>query len=109
MAIPQRTCVGCRLVAERNQLLRWVLDPQRPHRLVADPTRSASGRGVWLHPDAECARQAVRRRAFARAFRSGAVEHDLDALLAVMREVPRPGNPTPTVPTESGSGPVETR
>jgi|GEM_PF-1847550 len=108
MAAPLRTCVGCRRVEDRNQLLRWVVDPQNPSRVLFDPTRSASGRGAWLHPDPECVRQAVRRRAFARAYRSGLIAHDEAALLAALREVSRPGGPSHTQ-TESGSGQVETR
>jgi len=41
-----------------------------------------------LHPDPECARLAVRRRGFSRAFRSGGIIHDLDALLAALSDRP---------------------
>ena len=38
-------------------------------QVVADPTRSAPGRGAWLHPRRECLERAERTRSFARAFR----------------------------------------
>ncbi|MGL5865157.1 MAG: DUF448 domain-containing protein [Dermatophilaceae bacterium] len=37
-----------------------------------DPGRCRPGRGAWLHQDVSCFDLAVRRRAFGRAFRSGA-------------------------------------
>ncbi|WP_245234120.1 YlxR family protein [Mycobacterium sp. PS03-16] len=36
---------------------------------VVDPTGSLPGRGAWLHPDQQCLRAAIRRRAFVRALR----------------------------------------
>lgn len=86
--VPQRTCVGCREVTDQFQLLRWVRDAEDPSRVVADHSRGRSGRGAWLHPDPECARLAVRRRGFSRAFRSGGIVHDLDALLAALSDRP---------------------
>jgi predicted RNA-binding protein YlxR (DUF448 family) len=73
-AQPQRTCIGCRQTAARWELLRLVKDPEDAARVVVDPRRRLPGRGAWLHPDRTCLKQAVRRRAFQRAFR-GAVDH----------------------------------
>jgi predicted RNA-binding protein YlxR (DUF448 family) len=68
---PIRTCIGCRKRAEAAELLRVVAEPgSSPLRVVPDPRRCAPGRGAWLHPSAECAELAERRRAFARALRS---------------------------------------
>jgi predicted RNA-binding protein YlxR (DUF448 family) len=39
--------------------------------VVPDPTATASGRGAYLHPTAECLELAMRRRAFPRALRAG--------------------------------------
>jgi len=36
---------------------------------VVDTAASLPGRGAWLHPDRECLRLALRRRAFGRALR----------------------------------------
>ncbi|MGO1566996.1 MAG: YlxR family protein [Brachybacterium sp.] len=74
--IPERTCVGCRQVAPREQLVRLVREsaPEgSAPRVRADPSGSASGRGAWLHPDAACLDLALRRGGFARSFR-GAVD-----------------------------------
>lgn len=65
--VPLRTCVGCRAVAGREQLVRLVRDQRGV--LAFDPRGSAPGRGAWLHPDRECLATAVRKGAFFRALR----------------------------------------
>lgn len=84
---PERTCVGCRQVAPREQLVRLVResapDGAAP-RVRVDPTRSAPGRGAWLHPDAACLDLALRRGGPARSFRgrvdTGLLARDLENL-----------------------------
>ncbi|AXK44586.1 YlxR family protein [Brachybacterium saurashtrense] len=69
---PERTCVGCRQAAPRAQLVRLVREPApdgSAPRVRVDPTRSAPGRGAWLHPDASCLDLALRRGGVARSFR----------------------------------------
>jgi len=66
LADPQRTCVGCRLPADRSVLLRVVV---REGVLVPDDRAKLPGRGAWLHRDQECLTAADRRRAFPRALR----------------------------------------
>jgi uncharacterized protein len=52
------------------------------YAVIVDAAGNLPGRGAWLHPLLQCAAQAIRRRAFARALRiagspdtSGLVEH----------------------------------
>jgi hypothetical protein len=52
------------------------------YAVTVDPTGTLPGRGAWLHPVPQCASEAIRRRAFARALRiagapetSAVVEH----------------------------------
>ncbi len=47
--------------------------------MVVDANRSG-GRGAWIHPAAECLSRAIRRRAFARAFRRSDLACDESAL-----------------------------
>jgi predicted RNA-binding protein YlxR (DUF448 family) len=75
---PQRTCVGCGEAADPTTLRRLRLDGTR---VVLDAHGRRGGRGAWLHPGERCLAVAVKRRAFARAFR-GAVEVDEAALRA---------------------------
>ncbi|MEV7615275.1 YlxR family protein [Streptomyces sp. NPDC089799] len=70
-ACPERTCVGCRERAAKNDLLRIVAVGDE---CVPDPRGTLPGRGAYLHPAVVCLDQAVRRRAFPRALRvQGAV------------------------------------
>ncbi len=65
---PIRTCVGCGQKGAPGALVRLRLVEGR---VALDRDRSG-GRGAWLHPAPGCLRQALRRRAFARAFRAEA-------------------------------------
>ncbi|MFG3284385.1 YlxR family protein [Streptomyces sp. NPDC048111] len=65
-ACPERTCVGCRERAAKSDLLRIVAIEGA---CAPDPRGTLPGRGAYLHPASVCLDQAVRRRAFSRAFR----------------------------------------
>ncbi|MCV7033007.1 YlxR family protein [Mycobacterium heckeshornense] len=95
---PVRTCVGCRKRELAVELLRVVAvsTGNGEYAVIVDPAGSLPGRGAWLHPDPRCAREAIRRRAFARALRiagspdtSAVVEH-----LELLRTLDPPGNRT---------------
>ncbi|MFE4539807.1 YlxR family protein [Streptomyces scopuliridis] len=65
-ACPERTCVGCRKRAAKNDLLRIVVAGEQ---CVPDQRGTLPGRGAYMHPALICLDLAVRRRAFPRAFR----------------------------------------
>ncbi|MEU8726567.1 YlxR family protein [Streptomyces antimycoticus] len=65
-ACPERTCVGCRDRAAKNDLLRIVLVEGV---CVPDRRGTLPGRGAYVHSTRVCLDLAVRRRAFSRAFR----------------------------------------
>ncbi len=66
-ACPERTCVGCRERAAKNELLRTVAVEGA---CVPDPRGTLPGRGAYVHPVPFCLDQALRRRAFPRALRA---------------------------------------
>ncbi|WP_197516986.1 MULTISPECIES: YlxR family protein [unclassified Mycobacterium] len=68
---PVRTCVGCRKRELAAELLRVVAGStgNGEYAVLVDTGSSLPGRGAWLHPTPQCAQQAIRRRAFARALR----------------------------------------
>ena len=80
--MPQRTCVGCREVAEREALLRLVRDAEG--QVQPDPAARRRGRGAWVHPRAACIELAAKRGGLQRAFR-GAVRVAPEALCAGLR------------------------
>ncbi|MFQ4148476.1 YlxR family protein [Arthrobacter sp. LAPM80] len=64
-----RTCIGCRKVGERFQLVRLVRSTNSSGETVAlvDVRRRMPGRGAWLHAGEECWKLAIKRRAIGRA------------------------------------------
>ena len=49
--VPQRTCVGCRTVLAKRQLVRIV---RTPDGVLVDPTGKLAGRGAYLHDRRSC-------------------------------------------------------
>lgn len=56
--IPERTCVGCRTVLPKKELVRIVRDPQG--LVDVDLTGRKSGRGVYICPKHACLDLAVK-------------------------------------------------
>ncbi len=73
---PRRTCIGCGEATDPLALVRLKLDGAN---VIVDAKRTG-GRGAWIHPGADCLAKAIRRRAFARAFRRSDVACDGSAL-----------------------------
>ena len=49
---PQRSCVSCRTVRDKNELLRVVVTPDG--EVAYDPTGKLAGRGAYLCRNEEC-------------------------------------------------------
>lgn len=64
----QRRCIATGEVHDRDQLLRFVVDPTGT--VVPDPGEKLPGRGIWCVPRRDMIEQARRRRQFARAARA---------------------------------------
>ncbi|NSC24209.1 YlxR family protein [Streptomyces albus subsp. chlorinus] len=88
---PQRTCVGCRECADKGALLRVVLIGGS---LIPDLRGKLPGRGAYVHPAPSCLEQAVRRRAFNRAFR-GPGPFDLAQLREHVERIARQAQQAP--------------
>lgn len=67
-ADPQRSCLGCREVRPKDELLRFVLDPEGT--LFPDIARKLPGRGAYTCFKRDCLTVALKRKQFNRAFRS---------------------------------------
>ncbi len=79
----QRTCVGCRRVADPHELVRIARVPDGAVSVGTGP-----GRGAWLcaSTTAGCFEQAVRRRALDRALRTRLSDGELASLRAKLME-----------------------
>jgi predicted RNA-binding protein YlxR (DUF448 family)/ribosomal protein L30E len=80
----QRTCVGCRSVADRDALVRLVEGPGG--QIAVDPKTSLGGRGAWVHPTRSCIELAARRHGAERTLKISARAVDAEALIAQARE-----------------------
>ena len=84
---PERTCVGCRSVRPKRELIRIVLPAEGPAAL--DPTGKRNGRGAYLcrQTGTTCLAQARRRRVLVRALRTTSDRIDWDSLSAELDTV----------------------
>ena len=64
-ATPQRTCVACRTVRAKRELVRIVRSPAG--ELAVDLRGKAPGRGAYLDPDQACLDRGLREGALAKA------------------------------------------
>jgi predicted RNA-binding protein YlxR (DUF448 family) len=88
--VPRRTCVGCRQVRDRPELVRLALGSGG--QVTLDTRNQLPGRGAYLCADGiDCLTQARRRRALMRSLRVGedVINHaELSAALeALIQEV----------------------
>ncbi|MFT3921986.1 MAG: DUF448 domain-containing protein [Myxococcales bacterium] len=78
-SVAERTCAGCREVASRADLFRFVHVPGHTPSLVPDLGASLGGHGAWIHPRKDCFVRAA-RGGFARVFKTQ-VSVDRDVVL----------------------------
>ncbi|MBX6378182.1 MAG: YlxR family protein [Clostridia bacterium] len=66
--VPERTCLGCRKVQGKRQMLRLVRTPDG--QVVWDPSGRRAGRGAYVCPETQCVEVALRPRVLERALRT---------------------------------------
>ena len=84
---PQRSCLSCRRVRDKGELLRFVLAPDRT--LVADLQAKLPGRGAYTCLTEDCVRVAAVKKQFARSFKGevkGATAEELIERIAALME-----------------------
>lgn len=82
--IPQRTCVGCRTVMPKRQLIRIVRSPEG---VQVDLTGKLAGRGAYLHDRRSCWERGL-RGALSRALKAELVAEDRERLQAYLETLP---------------------
>ena len=76
--IPQRQCVGCREMKDKNALLRVVKDPEGGVSL--DFRGRKPGRGAYVCHDPACLKRARKTRALERALQTAIPPDVYDAM-----------------------------
>lgn len=82
--IPQRTCVGCRLVLPKRSLVRIV---RHPEGVLVDPTGKLAGRGAYLHNQRSCW-EAGLKGPLAHALKTELTGEDRERLRAFLASLP---------------------
>ncbi|MGD0879175.1 MAG: YlxR family protein [Anaerolineales bacterium] len=83
--IPQRTCVGCRMVLPKRALLRLVY--HQPEGVKVDPTGKMAGRGAYLHNLRNCWEKGL-QGPLAHALKVELTENDLERLREFIPTLP---------------------
>ena len=88
--VPQRTCVGCRTILPKRQLVRIV---RSGDGVLVDPTGKLAGRGAYLHDRRSCW-EAGLKGSLAHALKAELTAADrehLEAFMKTLREA-EPGS-----------------
>ena len=82
--VPQRTCVGCREVLAKRELMRVV---RTPEGIQLDPSGKKNGRGAYVHNKRSCWEKAL-KGPLAHALKTEISEKDRLVLKQVMNALP---------------------
>lgn len=82
--VPQRTCVGCRNILPKRQMIRIV---RTAEGVNVDPTGKFAGRGAYLHDRHECWERGM-KGALAHALKTVLTEDDRARLEEFMKTLP---------------------
>jgi len=80
--VPERTCIGCRQVRPKVQLMRLVCSPSG--ELLLDVHGKLLSRGAYLCPRRQCAEQAVKSARLREAFQREVTPLAVDELVCAM-------------------------
>jgi predicted RNA-binding protein YlxR (DUF448 family) len=83
--IAQRTCVACRQVRDKRELLRLVRTPQGG--IEIDSTGKREGRGAYVCPTAICWEKALKGRQLEHALRGHLTHENREQLIKHGKEI----------------------
>jgi len=84
-AAPQRSCLGCRETRQKDELLRFVLSPDKVP--VPDLAGKLPGRGAYTCFRKSCLASAVNKRQFSRAFKEEIKAPAVEALTTTIQQM----------------------
>lgn len=82
--VPQRTCVGCRSVRSKRELVRIVRTPDK--EVTVDATGQLAGRGAYVCPDEDCLELAYKGKRLERALQQPVPEDVLTRLSQLLEQ-----------------------
>lgn len=66
--IPQRMCVSCREMSDKDKLIKFVRDKESG-AVIIDAGQKLMGRGAYICKNEECIKKACKRNSLARHFK----------------------------------------
>ena len=81
--IPQRTCIGCKEVLPKKELIRIV---HTSEGILVDPTGKINGRGAYLHLQKECWERAL-KGSLSKALKIDLSEQDKEYLQTYLKNM----------------------
>lgn len=85
--VPQRTCIACRSIRAKRDLVRVVRTPEG--QIIVDPTGKKNGRGAYLCRQRSCWDNGLKRGAIERALKQAVPGESRGALEAYATSLPR--------------------
>lgn len=64
--IPQRTCIGCNIQKNKNELIRIVMNKEG--MIFVDKTGRANGRGAYICNNIDCLEKTIKTKRLERTF-----------------------------------------
>ncbi len=83
--VPQRTCIGCREIRPKRELIRIVLTESG---VEVDPTGKKSGRGAYICKAKSCWEDALKKEYLDRALRTKTTAEDKKGLALYAETLP---------------------
>lgn len=84
--VPQRTCIGCRKIRSKRQMVRLVRT--REGQLVIDETGKRNGRGAYLCRQRSCWEPILKGKQLGRALKMDIGEEEKEMLHNYMTALP---------------------
>lgn len=95
--VPQRTCIGCRKILAKRELVRLV---RTPEGVRVDLTGKAAGRGAYVHNIRSCWQQAL-KGPINHALRMEITAEDRQRLMEYIKQLPENESPEKDAESES--------
>ena len=88
--VPQRTCVGCRQIKIKREMVRLVRTPEKV--VEVDASGKKNGRGAYICPAPECWEKALNGKQLERTLKTGLKEADRQELNSVKQSLIKGAN-----------------
>ena len=82
--IPQRQCVGCRMMKNKKELIRIL---KTDEGIIIDDTGKKNGRGAYIRPNAQCLKKAIENKGLERSFKMPVDKEVYDNLKGVFENI----------------------